>query len=128
MGKFGWSLPPGCSMRDIEAAMEEGPCVVCGNAIDNCTCEPCPTCGNAGCIEHQSINWLTTQIEIRSFQLRELQAEYQRRQQELSVKCPKCGKEKLPDLMDGTAYCRTCDVAFFKQKDGSVRLLEHDDY
>ena len=54
MGIFGWSLPPGCSMRDIDPP--EQPCEVCGEYPDNCICPECPICydyGNPRCyLEH----------------------------------------------------------------------------
>ena len=49
MSKFGWSLPPGVSHRDIdEAAGAEGPCAVCCRPVDDCKCPECPRCGEQG--------------------------------------------------------------------------------
>jgi len=49
MSKFGWSLPPGVSQRMIDdAAGVEGPCMVCGKAIDNCICPTCDKCDEVG--------------------------------------------------------------------------------
>lgn len=46
MGIFGWSLPPGVSMNDIDPS--EGPCQVCGHSVDDCICPECPHCGEHG--------------------------------------------------------------------------------
>ena len=43
---FGWDLPPGVSMRDIDPP--ESPCAVCGEFADNCICPDCPRCGCQG--------------------------------------------------------------------------------
>lgn len=50
MGIFGWSLPPGVSTRDIDAAMGSGPCEVCGGDVDRdeCCCPECDACGGLG--------------------------------------------------------------------------------
>ena len=46
---FGWSLPPGCSNRDIdEAAGVDQPCAVCIMDVADCCCPECPTCGSQG--------------------------------------------------------------------------------
>ena len=46
---FGWDLPPGVSMRDIEDAMSQDyPCDVCGNPATACICPECRVCGAAG--------------------------------------------------------------------------------
>lgn len=53
---FGWSLPPGVTMNDIDPP--SGSCEVCGGDIDrdDCICPECPVCsdfGNPRCyIEH----------------------------------------------------------------------------
>ncbi len=54
---FGWDLPPGCSMRDIERQFEDAPldCPVCadGKELDGPECEvklPCGTCKGTGTI------------------------------------------------------------------------------
>lgn len=49
---FGWDLPPGCTMREIEAQCEERPCDMCGEYPDECVCPVCPSChsqGDASC-------------------------------------------------------------------------------
>ncbi len=50
ISKFGWSLPPGVSTRDIENAYgEEGPCDMCGGTVDDtCICPECSICGSVG--------------------------------------------------------------------------------
>jgi hypothetical protein len=45
-GIFGWSLPPGVTMNDIDPP--ERPCEVCGIEAGNCICPECPVCGEAG--------------------------------------------------------------------------------
>ena len=55
---FGWSLPPGCSMQDINALSEEGPCAVCGQYEDCCICPECRECSSVGdpaCYEHHGL-------------------------------------------------------------------------
>jgi hypothetical protein len=61
---FGWDLPPGCSMRDIENAMgSEGPmdCPVCTDGVEldgpDCTVDPNHgvTCPKHGCISCQNL-------------------------------------------------------------------------
>lgn len=49
MSIFGWSYPPGAA-GDPSAPynQEEGPCEVCGSAVDDCACADCPTCGCCG--------------------------------------------------------------------------------
>ena len=58
MGIFGWDLPPGCSMRDIDRAVGAGEiCEVCGNKVEKCICPECPECsdvGNPDCYDVQS--------------------------------------------------------------------------
>ena len=49
MGKFGWSLPPGCSHRMIDESLGlNEPCECCGSSIDDCMCKECPECGEYG--------------------------------------------------------------------------------
>jgi len=48
-GKFGWSLPPGVSHRDIDPSA--GPCDVCGHSEDNCICPECPVCSAFGLLQ-----------------------------------------------------------------------------
>lgn len=43
---FGWSLPPGVSIRDIDPP--EQPCSICGEFSDRCICPECPTCNASG--------------------------------------------------------------------------------
>jgi hypothetical protein len=46
---FGWDLPPGVSLRQIEEAMgQDYPCDVCGNDAAVCICPECRVCGAAG--------------------------------------------------------------------------------
>lgn len=47
---FGWSMPPGVSHRDIDAAMSCGTCEICGGDVDNdaCVCHECEVCGGLG--------------------------------------------------------------------------------
>ena len=65
--KFGWSLPPGCSMRDIDP--DPGPCQVCGRDPDgDCLCPECPTCGAYGdpkCYESHGLVRTPEQIASR---------------------------------------------------------------
>lgn len=42
---FGWSYPPGCSGPPDH---DEGPCEVCGLAVDDCKCVECPECSEFG--------------------------------------------------------------------------------
>lgn len=44
-GMFGWSLPPGVSVRDLPGN-QDVPCEVCGQYDDACVCPECP---NPGC-------------------------------------------------------------------------------
>lgn len=45
----GFNLPPGCSVADIERAMGgDGPCLVCLEHVDECSCVECPVCGAYG--------------------------------------------------------------------------------
>lgn len=51
MGRFGWSLPPGCGQLPGEGP--DGPCEVCGGNPDKsgeggCICPECPVCGDQG--------------------------------------------------------------------------------
>ncbi len=64
MGKFGWSLPPGCGTLPGEE--DEGPCMMCGNSIDNCICPSCPVCtdvGNPKCYEQHGMERSKEQID-----------------------------------------------------------------
>lgn len=46
---FGWDLPPGCTMRQIEEqAGDHIPCAVCGRWPDDCICPECPDCHSVG--------------------------------------------------------------------------------
>lgn len=45
-GIFGWSLPPGVSMRDIDPP--DLPCEVCGLYPADCVCPECPECSVIG--------------------------------------------------------------------------------
>lgn len=50
---FGWDLPPGCTMRDIDEQAGVGEiCEVCGYVVEKCICAECPVCsenGNPNC-------------------------------------------------------------------------------
>jgi len=46
MGQFGWDLPPGVSLNDIDPP--EQPCEVCGKYVDDCICPECTVCGTQG--------------------------------------------------------------------------------
>lgn len=46
MGIFGWSLPPGVTMRDLDP--EPQPCAVCGRLDAECICPECGQCGAQG--------------------------------------------------------------------------------
>lgn len=48
MGKFGWSLPPGCTHAMIDRLFEEQPCEMCGKDADSCVCPECPLCAAQG--------------------------------------------------------------------------------
>jgi hypothetical protein len=47
-GLFGWNLPPGCSLRDVESLSCDSPCDVCGLMSDDCICPECPVCQSIG--------------------------------------------------------------------------------
>lgn len=67
MGIFGWSLPPGCGTLPGEE--DEGPCEVCGHAIDYCICKECQKCGTYGdpeCYETHGMVRTRAQIEGRA--------------------------------------------------------------
>jgi hypothetical protein len=89
MGIFGWSLPPGCTTLPGEEP--DGPCEVCGKAIDDCICPECPECGEIGapdCYAHHGM--VKTQAQIDSLAVAEANAkadaefwdEYAKRSQE----------------------------------------------
>lgn len=53
MSVFGWSLPPGVSMNDIDAQFGgEDDCERCGFPVVECQCPECPICRSLGCIDH----------------------------------------------------------------------------
>jgi hypothetical protein len=67
MGIFGWDLPPGVSMRDIDPP--EGPCDVCGKSVDDCICPECPVChshGDPACYEKHGLVRTQAQIDSRT--------------------------------------------------------------
>lgn len=105
---FGWSYPPGCN--SVPGDEPCPPCSLCGKDPEGgCSCPECSECGTVGCIQHLSLTDLITRIEILSSQHHDLNAEYLRRQREKAVKCPGCGKEILPDLVDGGPdWCSDC--------------------
>ena len=63
MSIFGWDLPPGCSMRDIEDAQGEGllDCPVCADGVEmegpDCSVDDAhgPTCPKHGCVACQGL-------------------------------------------------------------------------
>jgi len=64
MGLFGWDLPPGVTMRDIDPP--ELPCEICGEFVDNCICPECSVCGGVGdplCYEKHGLVRSKQQIE-----------------------------------------------------------------
>ena len=113
---FGWSLPPGCSLRDIEQSMEEGPCLLCGKSSDDCQCEPCEKCGYVGCINHISNENLLTRLEVLNIQVYSFKQEVERRQLAAAMNCPNCGKKIIPQLEDLTAWCDECKCYVYKGK------------
>jgi hypothetical protein len=84
MGIFGWSLPPGCTHAQIEAAFgAEGPCEVCGHFVDDCVCQECGTCGaqgDPGCYEKHGL--VRTQAQIDGHAAREAELDRQEREGE----------------------------------------------
>lgn len=69
MGMFGWSYPPGCSGPPDD---EEGPCSICGLAIDDCICPECAVCGCVGdpsCYDAHGL--VRTQAQIDSLAAQE---------------------------------------------------------
>ena len=79
MSIFGWSYPPGCSGPPDDY---EGPCEVCGNTVDRCTCPECPVCGCCGdpsCYVDGSKDaghWLVMSPEQREGRQRMLEAQH----------------------------------------------------
>lgn len=78
------NLPPGVTSSDIAAMSEEGPCEVCGQAVEHCLCEPCPVCNTLGdpdCYESlgmrlrivQRLGWLDTMIAQTKTQIDEIE-------------------------------------------------------
>lgn len=73
MSIFGWSLPPGVSLRDIDPP--EQPCELCGEESGWCECPECPECGAYGdkkcyhelghmeMTKEQSLRWFLVQRE-----------------------------------------------------------------
>jgi hypothetical protein len=64
---FGWDLPPGVSMSDIDPP--EQPCEVCGIEAGNCICPECPQCGSYGdphCYEKHGLVRTPEQIDSRA--------------------------------------------------------------
>lgn len=76
MGIFGWSLPPGVTMNDIDPP--ERPCEVCGIESGNCICPECPSCGSAGdpkCYEEHGLVRTQAQIDGKAALDAQLNAE-----------------------------------------------------
>jgi hypothetical protein len=68
MGIFGWSYPPGAA-NDPNAPYnqtDDGPCDVCGKAIDDCICPECDVCGETGNTECYDEHMVRTQQQIDS--------------------------------------------------------------
>ncbi len=121
MGKFGWSLPPGCGRLPGEEP--EGPCILCGEAVDDCKCEPCQhvstaqqngktvlvKCEVQGCLEHMNFAKLVQLLDLREHQVWGLTQELMKRQKAAMVKCPRCGAELTPDIrQEGPLWCEHC--------------------
>lgn len=63
----GFNLPPGVSVRDIDALFEEPFCEVCCKDESDCICPECPVCGVYGdenCYSRHGL--LHTQAQIDS--------------------------------------------------------------
>lgn len=73
MGIFGWDLPPGCTMRDIENAFgAEEPCATCGEFVDACICPACPVCGEVGDLGCYAVHGLQfTEAQLAGIRRRE---------------------------------------------------------
>ena len=77
MGKFGWSLPPGCSFNDLPGNQPVSPCECCGRdveAANGCICPECPECGATGdpnCYSNHGLRYTVRQIVSRD-NMREL--------------------------------------------------------
>lgn len=74
MGKFGWSLPPGCSFSDLPGNEPVGPCECCGRDAEvwgepgGCICPECPQCGAVGdpeCYAHHNLRYSVRQVVSR---------------------------------------------------------------
>ena len=68
MGKFGWSLPPGCThaMIDEACGVYDGPCECCGELVDNCICPECPECNSYGdphCYKEHGLEFTQQQLD-----------------------------------------------------------------
>lgn len=66
MRRFGWSYPPGVTGMEPAINGGEGPCDVCGLAVDNCICPECPVCGSVGdtaCYESHGMTRTQEQID-----------------------------------------------------------------
>jgi hypothetical protein len=75
---FGWDLPPGVSMRDIDPP--EQPCEVCGQPSDSCICPECPVCGEQGnpkCYESHGLALSEKQIESKTISDQQIAMENQ---------------------------------------------------
>lgn len=73
---FGWSLPPGVTMNDIDPP--EQPCEVCGHEAGDCICPECPRCGEFGnprCYDAHGLERTAEQIESRVALDRQLAAD-----------------------------------------------------
>jgi hypothetical protein len=90
MGIFGWSLPPGVSMNDIDPP--DRPCEVCGKFTDDCICQECPKCSSYGdpkCYEKHGL--VRTKEQKASFK------EYQKKEKEFLKRERKMCQEMARD-------------------------------
>jgi len=67
MSKFGWSLPPGVSTRDLPGNEDET-CAVCFKQPDDCVCDECKVCfefGNPRCHKEHGMKLNKAQLVAR---------------------------------------------------------------
>jgi len=68
---FGWSLPPGVTMRDIDPP--EQPCHKCGKY--DCVCQECLVCGSYGCLTHETHISIYARLQILRMQVQAAEVE-----------------------------------------------------
>lgn len=109
---FGWDLPPGCSMRDIDPP--EPPCECCGKA--DCICPECLQCGESGnpkCYKHHGMRYTDEQLAGQKALKEQLEADakldqeradaYYRDLEQLEEQPPHPASEAvMKGLIDGT--------------------------